>query len=111
MYPYLIFLFFSFTCRVITRHIKYVQWIFWNVVSWVMTLSTVVTTNVVKKYTVLVSEFPENGGIIFFQNVGNHLQQTTECHNPRHHNPILHSCEKRTPIYTYTIPLWCRELL
>lgn len=51
-----------------TRHMNYVDWIFLNVFSWVMTLSTVVTTNVVEKYT----EFPENGGSTFLQNVGNH---------------------------------------
>lgn len=78
---------------------------------WVMTLSTVVTTNDVEKYTLLHSEFPENRGSTFLQNVGNHLQQTTGYHNPGHHNQILHNCEEHKHIYTYTMPLWCRELL
>ena len=54
------------------------------------------------EYTVLHSEFPENRGSTFLQYVGNHLQQTTGCHNPGHHNPILHSCEENKHIYTHT---------
>jgi len=65
----------------------------------------------VEKHTVLHSEFPENRGNTFLQNVGNHLQQTTGYHNPGHHNQILHNCEEHKHIYTYTMPLWCRELL
>ena len=67
-----------------------------------MTLSTVMTTNDVEKYTVLHSEFPENRRSTFLQNVGNHLQQTTGCHNPGHHNQILHNWEEHKHIYTHT---------
>jgi hypothetical protein len=75
-----------------------------------MTLSTVVITNDVEKYThctqnSLKIEAAYSSKMLV--TTYNRLQGTIILDI----NQILHNCEEHKHIYIYTMPLWCRELL